>query len=301
MKLLITGATGLVGKEITKQSLANGHSVNYLTTSRDKIQTKPNYQGYFWDPNTNEIDDACFNNVDAIIHLAGASIFQRWTDENKEIILKSRTETAALIFARLREIDHNVTQFVSASAIGAYPSNPEKLYTENYPEYHPGFLGKVVSAWEASADQFKELGLTVAKIRVGVVMAETEGALPQITKPIKMFVGAPLAGGEQWQSWVHVEDLAGIFLFAVAKKLNGVYNGVAPNPVTNKEMTKEAAAILNKLLWLPSVPEFVLKLMLGKMSSLVTESQKVSAEKIIDAGYTFKFPQLHGAFADLLK
>lgn len=301
MKLLITGATGLVGKEITKQSLANGHSVNYLTTSREKIQSKPNYQGYFWDPNTNEIDDACFNDVDAIIHLAGASIFQRWTDENKEIILKSRTETAELIFARLREIDHDVTQFVSASAIGAYPSDPEKLYTENYPEYHPGFLGKVVSAWEASADQFKELGLAVAKIRVGVVMAETEGALPQITKPIKMYVGAPLAGGEQWQSWVHVEDLAGIFLFAVAKKLNGVYNGAAPNPVTNKEMTKEAAAILNKPLWLPSVPEFVLKLMLGKMSSLVTESQKVSAEKIIDAGYVFKFPQLHGALDDLLK
>ncbi|MAZ26515.1 MAG: TIGR01777 family protein [Cytophagaceae bacterium] len=301
MRLLITGATGLIGSAIVKQAQERGHSIHYLTTTRGKITSAPGYKGFYWNPANNEIDFKCFEGVDTIIHLAGASIFQRWTEKNKEIILKSRTASAALLLDSLREINHDVTHLVSASAIGAYPSSLKTIYSEEDDEYHPGFLGQVVSAWEASADKFAEQDILVTKIRVGVVLAKDGGALPQIVKPIKLFVGAPLAGGAQWQSWIHVDDLAGIFLYAIAKKLAGIYNGVSPYPVTNETMTEEVAKILGRPIIIPNVPGFALKMLLGKMSSLVTESQKVSASKILMRGYAFQYPQLHEALLDLLK
>ena len=300
MRVLITGATGLIGKQITDQCIAQNIEVNYLTTSEEKIKNKPNYKGFLWNPNNKEIDTKCFEKVDAIIHLAGASIAKRWTDEHKETVIKSRINTANLLYSSLQYIDHNVRQFISASAIGAYPSSYSKIYNENYPEYNPGFLGDVVEAWENAADQFKELDITVAKVRIGVVLAKDDGALPQLVKPIKNYVGSPLGSGKQWQSWIHIEDLAGVFLHCLKRDLQGVYNAAASHPVTNEELTKEAAKVLDKPLWLPNVPEFVLKLILGQMSAIVLESQKVSSEKIQAAGYSFKYEQVHDALQDLL-
>lgn len=300
MRVLITGATGLIGKQITGQCIAQNIQVNYLTTSDKKIKDKPNYKGFLWNSKNNEIDIKCFENVDAIIHLAGASIAKRWTDAHKEAVIKSRINTANLLFNSLQSINHKVRQFISASAIGAYPSSLSKIYTEDFPKYNPGFLGDVVEAWESAADQFKELDIKVAKIRIGVVLAKDDGALPQLVKPIKNYVGSPLGSGKQWQSWIHIEDLAGVFLYCLKQDLEGVYNAAAPSPVTNETMTKEAAKILDKPLWLPNVPEFVLKLILGEMSAIVLESQKVSSEKIQTAGYSFKYVQLHDALQDLL-
>ena len=299
MNILITGATGLIGQHLTQQLHQAKHTVHYLTTSKDKIENQPNYKGFYWNTQTREIDPACLEGVTTIVHLAGASIAERWTDDYKKTILNSRTETAAMLLETLKTHENQVSHFISASAIGAYPSSRTEIYTESYPEYNPGFLGKVVEEWEASADHFKSLGIRVAKVRVGVVLAEKGGALEQLIKPIKMYVGAPLGDGKQWQSWIHVADLAGIFKTLIENKLEGVYNAVAPHPVTNETLTREAAQILNKPLIVPKVPAFALKLLLGEMAAIVLESQKVSGAKI-ESVYDFKFTELNQALKNLL-
>jgi hypothetical protein len=154
--------------------------------------------------------------------------------------------------------------------------------------------------WEAAADQFSSLNIPVTKVRTGIVLSNDGGALPQITNPVKMGVGAALGSGEQWQSWIHIEDIAGIYLFLLKHTLSGVYNGVAPGPVTNSKMTRIIASHLNKPLWLPKVPKFALKLLLGEMGALALESQLVSAAKIEEAGFRFHYVNLEKAVEDLL-
>ncbi len=301
MRILITGATGLIGQALTKQLLRANHEVHYLTTSPDKIETKPNYKGFLWNTAKGELDVTCLKRVTTIVHLAGASIAERWTEDYKKTILESRTQTAQLLFDTLKSTEHEVKHFVSASAIGAYPSSKTQLYTEAFETYNPGFLGTVVEAWEASADQFKSLGLKVSKVRVGVVLAENGGALEKLIQPINYYVGSPLGDGKQWQSWIHLDDLAGIFKTVIINAYEGIYNAVAPAPVTNETLTKEAAAVLNKPLFMPKVPAFMLKLILGEMAAIVLESQKVSSQKIENKGYIFKFTQLNKALKDLLE
>ena len=300
MSILITGATGLVGKALTEELLNSGKQVNYLTTSPNKIETKENYKGFLWNPSEGEIDVRCFHGVTAIVHLAGASIAERWTEEYKSIIIDSRIKTAQLLCSTLKNIDHTVAHFVSASAIGAYPSSKTIEYSENFEVYNSGFLGDVVKVWEEAADLFKELNIKVSKIRIGVVLSKKGGALEKLIQPIKMYIGAPLGDGEQWQSWIHLKDLARVFSYVVTQELEGIYNAVAPIPVTNREMTKEAASVLNKPLFLPKVPAFMLKLLLGDMAAIVLESQKVSSNKIEQKGFDFKFKQVYVALQDLL-
>lgn len=301
MRVLITGATGLVGKQLVKACHRKDIDVHYLTTTKDHLEHTPHYKGYLWDVKKGEIDSSCLDGVDTIVHLAGASIAKRWTDEHKQEVIESRINTANLLLKTLEEKKNQVKHFVSASAIGAYPSSYETLYTEEYPEYNPGFLGKVVKAWEAAADQFKELDLAVTKVRIGVVMAEDGGALQQLTKPVEYNVGAPLGSGKQWQSWIHLEDLARIFVHCIKHKLEGVYNAVAPSPVTNAEMTKTSAKILDKAMWLPNVPASAIKLMMGEMAAIVLESQKVSSAKIQESGYQFQYTEIKEALQDLLE
>lgn len=301
MSILITGATGLVGKALTEELLNSGKQVNYLTTSPNKIETKENYKGFLWNPSEGEIDVRCFHGVTAIVHLAGASIAERWTEEYKSIIIDSRIKTAQLLCSTLKNIDHTVAHFVSASAIGAYPSSKTIEYSENFEVYNSGFLGDVVKVWEEAADLFKELNIKVSKIRIGVVLSKKGGALEKLIQPIKMYLGAPLGDGDQWQSWIHLKDLARVFSYVVTHELEGIYNAVAPSPVTNKEMTKEAASVLNKPLFLPKVPAFMLKLLLGDMAAIVLESQKVSSNKIEQKGFDFKFKHVDVALQDLLK
>jgi hypothetical protein len=300
MRVLITGATGLIGQQIVKECHSKGIQVYYLTTSPDKMEDKPDYKGFPWDAKKNEIDVACLEGVDTIIHLAGASIAERWTDEHKKEVIDSRINTANLLLTALRENQNEVGHFISASAIGAYPSSFETLYTEEYPEYNSSFLGQAVKVWEEATDQFKDLGLAVTKIRIGVVLAENGGALQQLIKPIKGYLGAPLDSGKQWQSWIHIKDLAAIFVLCMQHKYAGIYNATAPHPVTNATLTKTAAEVLNKPLWLPHVPAFVLKLILGDMAAVVLESQKVSSAKIQREGYNFQYERIEKALVDLL-
>ncbi|GAB5565899.1 MAG: TIGR01777 family oxidoreductase [Winogradskyella sp.] len=300
MTVLITGATGLIGKEIVKQCHEKGFNVHYLTTSKSKLSNESNYKGFYWNPKIKDIDHKCLEGVDAIINLVGASISKRWTKSYKSEILESRTLTAKLLQDTIKNHNYQIDYVVSASAIGIYPSCSTHYYEENNTEVSKSFLGEVVQQWEEAIDGFKQLGCKVAKIRIGLVLANEGGALPEIIRPIKIGAGAAFGDGKQWQSWVHLKDLAGIFIHGIEHHLEGVYNGVAPNAVSNQELTKIAASVLKKPLILPNVPKFAMKLVLGEMHMLLFESQRVSSQKIESTGYNFLYANLRPALEDLL-
>lgn len=300
MKILITGATGLVGKEIVKLCHEEDITVHYLTTSKSKLENKENYKGFYWDPQQNEIDVACFDGVEAIINLVGATISKRWTDDYKKEVLESRTQTAALLKKTITDNNFPVKQIVSASAIGVYPSSLTNYYEEDFKTVSDTFLGEVVEQWESAVDAFKTKEIEVCKLRIGLVLSDKGGALPKIVQPIKLGAGAAFGSGQQWQSWIHVEDLARLFVFAVKNKLAGAYNAVAPNPVTNNELTKFAAKVVKRPLILPNIPKFAMKLVFGEMHIILFESQRVSSKKIEEEGFNFKFHNLEPALEDLL-
>ena len=299
MGILITGATGLIGSEITRLLHENGIDINYLTTSRSKIEKRDNYKGFYWNPSKGEIDTKCLEGVGAIINLAGTSVFQPWTSSNKKKILRSRIDSLDLLYKTLEENEHEVAHIVSASAIGIYPSSTHKMHYEEEKEVADNFLGEVSEKWESAAQKFSNLGLRVAIVRIGIVLAADGGALPQIARPIKYNVGTALGSGAQWQSWIHVRDLARLFLFLISNGAEGVYNGVAPNPVTNEDLTREVANVMDKKVWLPKVPSFALKLVMGEMSSVVLGSQLVSSKKVEDEGFNFLFVNLRQAIKDI--
>ncbi len=300
MRVLITGATGLVGKAIIAQCLEKGIAVNYLTTQKSKVDQIPNCKGFYWNPKTHKIDTACFYNVDTIIHLAGASISKRWTKTYKKTILNSRIQSTRLLVNSLKGENHTVKQVVSASAIGIYPDSKTNYYDENFKITETSFLSRVALTWEHEVDAFAALGIQVSKIRIGLVLSNKGGALPIMLKPIRYNLGAVFGSGMQWQSWIHINDLSRLFVFVAMQNLTGVYNAVAPNAVTNAELTKTMARVLGNSLFLPNIPKWIMKLVLGKRHILLFESQRVSAKKIEDKGFYFKHHHLYPALQDLL-
>lgn len=298
--MLITGATGLVGRAVTKVLHAKGIPVNYLTTSRDKLVSTEELQGFLWNPAQGEMDLDCFKEVQAIINLAGSPISKRWTPVRRKKILKSRIDALECLAKGLEQLGSSQVEcMVSASAIGIYPNSPSKYYEEGEGITAQDFLGEVVQKWEAAADRFSPLGIDVSKLRIGLVLSMDGGGLPKMAFPVKNFMGAPFGTGRQWQSWIHIEDLAQMFVFMVENNLRGVYNGVAPNPVTNIKMTKELARVLDRPLWLPKVPGIALRVVLGKMSQLLLDSQRVSSKKITDQGFSFQYPNICTALEQL--
>ncbi|WCO02705.1 TIGR01777 family oxidoreductase [Psychroserpens ponticola] len=298
--VLITGATGLIGQEIVRVCHEKNWTVHYLTTSRQKLNNHDAYKGFYWNPKTNEIDSSCFEGVDTIINLVGASISKRWTPDYKNEIIKSRTATAKLLFDTIKTNNFPIEQIVSASAIGMYPSSQTNYYEEDFEPISTSFLGHVVDKWEDAIDQFSSLGIIVSKIRIGLVLSEDGGALPEIIKPMRFCAGAAFGNGQQWQSWIHIEDLSALFVYVADNRLDGIFNGVSPNPVSNSELTKIAAKVLKKPLVLPNIPKFVMKLILGDMHILLFESQRVSSQKIEEAGFNFTHHHLEPALEDLL-
>ena len=301
MTVLITGATGLVGQELVNLLLQNGHNVHYLSTSKSKLVTNTNYKGFYWNPKKAEIDTNALTDVEVIIHLAGASVAKKWTTAYKEEIIESRVLSTQLLYQTLQKNSHQVKQIISASAVGIYPDSLTEIYHETDLDIDVSFLGNVVKQWENEVSQFEKLEIIVSKIRIGIVLAKNGGALQEMAKPIKYGVGAAFGSGEQYQSWIHVQDLVAIFQFVMENQLAGVYNGVAPYPVTNSELTKAIAKTLGKPLFLPNIPKFVMKLILGEMYQILFSSQHVSCRKILDENFQFKFASLDKALNDLLK
>lgn len=301
MTVLITGATGLVGQELVNLLLQNGHNVHYLSTSKSKLVTNTNYKGFYWNPKNAEIDTKALTDVEVIIHLAGANVAKKWTTAYKEEIIESRVLSTQLLYKTLQKNSHQVKQIISASAVGIYPDSLTDIYHETDLDIDVSFLGNVVKQWENEVSQFEKLEITVSKIRIGIVLAKNGGALQEMAKPIKYGVGAAFGSGEQYQSWIHVQDLVAIFQFVMENRLPGIYNGVAPYPVTNSELTKAIAKTLGKPLFLPNIPKFAMKLILGEMHQILFSSQHVSCRKLLDENFQFKFASLDKALNDLLK
>ncbi|HEY0741959.1 MAG TPA: TIGR01777 family oxidoreductase [Chryseosolibacter sp.] len=295
--ILITGGTGLLGTRLTK--ILQGLSKNVYHLSRAAKGEK----SFTWDPANQKMDADALKDADTIIHLAGANVGEkRWTEKRKEEILKSRTESTRLLYDELKNREHSVKHFISASAIGYYGFDNEQKWYHEDSEAGTDFLAQVTRAWEQEVDRIEELGIRVVKIRIGIVLSDEGGALKEIANPVKNFVGGPLGAGTQPVSWIHIDDVCGIFVKAVDDtSMRGAYNAVAPNPVNNRTLTKAIAQTLGRPMVMPPVPAFVLKLIIGQMAEIVVKGSKVSAKKVTAAGYQFKFPLVQDAVNDLLK
>ncbi len=293
MKVLITGATGLVGQAIVKELKSYEVPIHYLTTNEGKIISKENYQGFYWNPSTGEIDENALKGVTAIINLAGATISKKWTSSYKKEVLDSRIDSLRTLKKAIETSKNtDIESFISASAIGVYPNSLTTYYEESETAVDDSFLGEVVEAWEKEIDTFKDFDFKVAKIRIGLVLSNNGGALPKMAQPVNNYVGAAFGSGHQWQSWIHIEDLARMFLFVLEKGLKGTYNGVAPNPVTNAKLTKELAKVLKRPLVLPNVPKVMMELILGEMAYLLFASQRVSSKRIEKKGFDFTYKNI---------
>ncbi len=302
MNILITGGTGLVGNELTEQLLRNGHTVSILSRSKQHI---PNVSVYTWNLKKGEIEDGALQNVDVLVHLAGAGIAdERWTNERKKIIIDSRVQPVELLLAKFKTIGKAPKAFVSASAIGFYGGDRGDERLTEKSAAGDDFLADCTVRWEAIADKFgRELGCRVAKIRIGVVLSKDGGALPKLIQPIKFGAGAALGSGKQWMSWIHITDLAAIFVKTIEDDTTlGAYNATAPYPVSNEEMTKVAANALNRPFFLPKVPAFALKLALGEMAIVVLGGTYVENKRLAEAesNFTYQFPEINKALINLL-
>jgi len=296
--VLISGGTGLLGNNLTLHLQSKGYEVRYLSRNSGE---KNGIKCFRWDIHKGEIDADAFTSVDHIIHLAGAGVAdKRWTDDYKKEILESRTYSTALLCKTLKEQDHQIKSFVSASAVGIYGNRGEELIDEES-EVADDFLAQVCVAWEDEIFKIQELGIRTAAIRIGIVLSEKGGALPQLITPIKMFVGAPLGSGNQYMPWIHIDDLSEMFIKAIEdEQINGVYNGVAPHPVTNKVLTKSIASRVSRPVFPIHVPNFALKVITGEFADSLIGGARVSSRKVEKAGFTFAYPDIDAALNHLL-
>ncbi|MEQ8304441.1 MAG: TIGR01777 family oxidoreductase [Cyclobacteriaceae bacterium] len=295
--ILITGASGLLGSRLTSLLLQKGYQVSHLSRSAKQGPVKT----YEWDIEKGIIDPQALSNCDAIVHLAGAGIAdKRWTASRKKEILESRTNSTNLLYQSLKKMDHHVKSFISASAIGYYGFGGDEVVFDEQGKQGSDFLAMVTGAWENEVDKVKSLDMHVAKIRIGIVLSAEGGALAEMIKPIKFGVGSPLGTGEQPMSWIHIDDVCGMFIHVLEQPSVGdLFNAVA-GVESNKEFTKAVAKTIGKPLWLPNVPSFVLRLVLGEMADLVLKGSRVSSNKIQETGYKLKYPSLAEALQQLL-
>jgi uncharacterized protein (TIGR01777 family) len=298
--ILITGGTGLVGSRLTELLLQEGYQVSYLSRSKESVGK---VKIYAWDVEEGHIEDGAIETADYIIHLAGVGVAdKRWTSSRKKEILESRTKSAELLFKKLQQSTHQVKAVVAASAVGYYGYDTgEALITEESPAGED-FLAEVCQHWEFSVGQIRQLHIRTVSFRIGIVLSPHGGALAKLLQTIKIGAGAPLGTGKQYFSWIHIDDVCQAFIKAIKDDtLNGIYNLTAPNPVTNEELTKETASVLDKPLLLPNVPAFALKLGMGEMANAVLGGSIVSSQKLAAAGFRFQFTQLRPALEDLLR
>ena len=299
--ICITGGTGLIGKALTAYLSAKGHAIIILSRS-GKANSNNSVTYKQWDPAKGTIDKDVITQSDFIIHLAGAGVAdKRWTKERKEEIKKSRIDGSALIVKALTEIPNNVKAVISASAIGWYGPDRGKAFTETDPAYGD-FLGTTSQQWESSIDPVTALGKRLVKLRTGIVLSNDGGAFVEFKKTLKFGLASVLGSGKQIVSWIHILDLIRLYEYAMENhELNGVFNAVAPNPVSNKDLT---VAIAKKMrgkafITLP-VPSFVLQIVLGEMSIEVLKSATVSATKIQHSGFQFSYPTIEAAVNELV-
>ncbi len=295
--VLVTGASGLIGRRLTEILLQKGCRVSHLGRDR-RTGTVPSYR---WNPETGYIDIDAIRGIDTIVHLAGAGIGdKRWSASRKKEILESRVKSTALLRDALATHPHGVKTVIAISAIGYYGRGDE---TRNFTEEDgPGddFLSSVVVDWERETQRLVSDGLRLVTLRTGVVFSDRGGALPEIMRPIRFGVGAALGTGKQLLSWIHIDDLCEMFAWAIERPVSGVFNAVASYPISNAELTRALGRRMRRPLLLPPIPAWLLQVALGEMADLVLYGNRVSCDKVIRSGFAFRFPECEKALDDLI-
>jgi uncharacterized protein len=296
--ILITGGTGMIGRALTNALLERNHQVIILTRRLPRMHYGSRVRYALWDTNKGTIDTDAISQADFIIHLAGANVGEkRWTDQRKKEIADSRIKSGELIVKATREIQNKIKAVISASAMGWYGPDPSvpnpRPFTEEDPAYND-FLGQTCLKWEQSLEPLTHQGIRLVKLRTGIVLSKNGGALKEFMKPLRFGLATILGSGKQIISWIHIDDLVNLYIIAIEKDdMKGVYNAVAPKPVSNREFILQLARSRNGQRFIAvRVPAFILKLVLGEMSIEVLKSVTLSCEKTKRAGFVFKYPAL---------
>lgn len=297
MNILITGGSGLVGKKLSKKLTENGHDVAILS----RKQEVSDYKVYIWNIEQNQIDLKAIEESDSIVHLAGANIGEKpWSRSQKELILKSRVDSANLLFKTAMDINKSFKCVVSASAVGCYGAVTTNYTFKETDPYGNDFLGSVCKNWEAAIDQFKLLNTRIVKLRTAMVLDKDGGALKKIIKPVKFGVASALGSGKQYVTWIHIDDLVNIYVKAIEdENLTGAYNCASVDQKTNKEFMQTLAKVFHKPFWPINVPSFVLKSLYGEMANILLEGSRVDINKILSTGFAFQYNNLEDALKAL--
>jgi uncharacterized protein (TIGR01777 family) len=300
MKIAITGGTGFVGQALTKAFLKENHEV-FILSRMDKHSDEKGLHYVQWLTPGSKPEESLAQ-IDVFINLAGESLNSgRWTAERKRRIIDSRMEATKEVIRILTHLDNKPSVLINASAVGFYGISREKEFTEADQEQGEDFLAKTVLTWEQEALAAEKLDIRTVLARFGIILDLNEGALPKMVLPYKLMVGGTVGSGEQWLSWIHIEDVVGLIQHAINEpSIKGPLNTVTPHPVKMKEFGQTISNVLNKPHWLPA-PSFALKALLGEMSILVLEGQKVLPKKAQDSGYQFAYNNLEAALTDILK
>ncbi|MDL4841864.1 TIGR01777 family oxidoreductase [Aquibacillus rhizosphaerae] len=297
MKIAITGGTGFVGQQLTNALVKQGHKVFILTRSPDK-HTETDCVYYIGWLSEVYQPEKSLPKLDAIINLAGDSLFGYWTKTKKERIINSRIRATKNVLNLIDSMDQKPEVLINASAVGFYGTSETESFTEQTTVSGNDFLAEVANVWEDTAKHANEFGVRTVFARLGIVLGK-DGALPLMAMPFKLFVGGKVSSGEQWMSWVHIHDVVGIIIHAINNKnIKGPINVTAPSPVRNIEFSKHLAQVLHRPYWLP-VPSFAIRTLLGEMSILVLKGQYVKPQKALSNNYTFQFTKIDTALRDI--
>jgi len=299
MKILITGGTGFVGTQLTTRLIQEGNEVTILTRSRKGTQKVTSGISYLEaDPTQKGPWQEAIKNHDAVINLAGASIFAKWTEEYKNAIRESRVSTTRNIVEGMPSHPPKPFTLFSTSAVGYYGFCGDEELTEESP-HGEDFLARMAVEWEGEALKAKDKGARVVITRFGIVLGEKGGALSQMIPLFKKYIGGPIGSGRQWFSWVHINDLAEAFAFLMKHpEISGPVNLCAPNPVRNKDLAKALGKVLNRPSFMPA-PGFLVKLVLGEFGSVILEGQRVIPRMLLQNGFVFKYPDIYTALQSI--
>ena len=302
MKVLITGGSGTLGKEIANLVFKKKYEVNILTRNKNLKSHNPQLKYYYWNPEKEDIDLDCFNNVDCVINLAGFSVFSLWTKANKTKIFESRVGSTNFILDVILKKNIKIKSFVNASAIAAYRDSSDFTSSENDSIDNPNsFINQVVVKWENEVKKFESKlpDISFSIMRIGLVLSKS-GGLYKICKMLsKLFILSPIGNGNQWQSWIHEKDAAKIILSSCENSWRGTYNLVAPNPVKQNELINKIAIFNKSRVIFPNIPSFIIKSVFGEMSEVILSSQKVKSIKLNESDFSFKY--IDDALKDLSK
>jgi uncharacterized protein len=295
MKVLITGGAGLIGRNIAQKLISEGHSVRILSRKKQNIE---GLEVYRWNYETGYLENGALDGVEVLVHLAGEGIAtKKWTQHRKQVLIESRVKSLAMLAHHVK--GNSLKALIGGSAIGFYGGHTSDLELSEDSPAGNDFLATCTLAWEKAEEDFaKKFGLRLVKIRIGMVLSLEGGALPRLVAPIRYHLGAALGTGKQWISWIHIYDLTALFYKAIiSDTMAGVFNAVSLEPVTNKTFTNLASKLLKRFSFLPNIPAFVLKILLGEMAILLLGSTKVKNKNKLPI--VLKFPNLKEALEDI--